>query len=80
MNVSWSNSVRKLGVFWGLCGIRILKVTYTSYLGKVFESLTNKIQSFQRFENFWRFQVFILSYRATTKRRKRRKISNLIKC
>ena len=33
-----------------------------SYIGKVFESLTNKIQSFQRFKNFRRFQVFILSY------------------
>ena len=44
-----------------LCGIHILKVTYMSYIGKVFESLTNKIQSFQRFKNFQCFRVFILS-------------------
>ena len=33
-------------IFLGLCGTQILKVTYMSCLGKVFESLTNKIQSF----------------------------------
>ena len=27
------------------------------YLGKVFGSLINKIQSFLRFKNFWRFQA-----------------------
>ena len=73
MNVTWSNSLGKV-VFWGLCGIQILKVTYTSYLGKVFESLTNKIQRFQRFQNLRRFRVFILSHRAKTKTWKRQKI------
>ena len=58
----------------GLCGIQILKVTYTSYLGKVFESLTNKIQSFQRFKNFWRFWVFALSSRVSSEIQKLRKI------
>ena len=71
---------RKSSFFFGLCGIQILKVTYMSYLGIVFESLTNKIQSFQRFQNFRLFRVFILSYRANSKRRKRRKISNLVEC
>ena len=52
-----------------LRGIQILKVIYTSYLGQVFEGLTKKIQSFQRFQNSRRFRVFVLSYRAKTKRR-----------
>ena len=65
--------VWKKYVFWGLCGIQILKGNYLSYLGKDFESLTNKIQSFQRFKNFQRFRVFVLSYRANSKRQKRRK-------
>ena len=73
MNVTWSNSLRKV-VFLSLCGVQILKVSYMSYLGQVFEGLTNKIQSFQRFKNFWRFRVFVLGYRAKTKRRKRQKI------
>ena len=33
-------------VFLGLSAIQVLKVTYMSYLGKVFESLRNKIQIF----------------------------------
>ena len=36
--------------------------TYLSYLGKDFESLTNKIQIFLRFRNFWRYRVFVLCY------------------
>ena len=63
MNVTWSNNLGKV-VFLGLSGIQILKVSYMSYRGNVFESLTNKIQSFQRFQNLRRFRVFVLSYRA----------------
>ena len=66
MNVTWSNSSGKVA-FFGLCGIQTLKIVYMSYLGKVFEILTNKIQSFKRFKNFRRFQVFILSYGANSK-------------
>ena len=55
MNVTWSNSLGKVG-FFGLCGIQTLIVSYMSYLDKVFESLTNKIQSFRRFKNVWRFR------------------------
>ena len=44
-----------------------LKVTYISCLGKVFERLTNKIQSFCGFENFLHFQVSVLSFRAKRK-------------
>ena len=55
MNVAWSNSLGKVG-FFGLCRIQTLKVSYMSYLDKVFESFTNKIQSFRRFKNFWRFR------------------------
>ena len=51
----------------GLRGIQIPKATYMSYLGKVFESLRNKTQSFQRLKNFRHFRVFILSYRAKRK-------------
>ena len=48
-----------------------------SYLGKVFESLTNKIQGFQRFKNFQRFRVFILTCRANLNRLKRQKIQKI---
>ena len=68
MNVTWNNSLGKV-CFWGFCGILILKVTYMSYLGKVFVNLTNKIQSFQRLKNFRRFRVFVWSYRANPKGR-----------
>ena len=44
------------------------------YLGKVFDSLTNKFQSFQKIKNIQRFRVFILSYRANSKEWKQRKI------
>ena len=64
MNVTWSNSLGKVALFV------YLDMVYGLYLGKVVESLTNKIQSFQIFINFWRFQVFALSYRANSKRRK----------
>ena len=42
MKVTWSNSLGKVG-FFGLSEIQILKLTYTSYLGNVFASLTTKI-------------------------------------
>ena len=73
MNVTRSNSLGK-AVFLGLCGIEILKVSFMSCLGKAFESLTNKIQSFQRLKYSRVFRVFVLSYRAKTKSRKRRRI------
>ena len=72
MNVTWRNSLGN-AVFFGLCGTQILKITYMSYLGKVFDSLTKKIQTFQRSKNFRRFRVFVLGYRANLKRRKWRK-------
>ena len=65
MNVTWSDSSRKvrfLGLLW-------------SYLGKIFLSLTNKIQSCQRLKKFRRFRVFVLSYRVNSKKLKRRKSS-----
>ena len=49
-----------------------------SHLGKVFKSLTNKIQSFRGFKNFRRFRVFVLSYRAYSKSRKRWEIANWV--
>ena len=73
MNVTWSNSLGKV-VFLGSSGIQIPKVSYMSYLGKVFESLRNETQIFQRLKGFRRFRVFVLSYRAKMKRQKRRKI------
>ena len=69
MKVTWRNSLGNV-VFFGLCGTQILKITYMSYLGIVFDSLAKIIQSFQRFKNFRRFRVFVLSYRANLKRRK----------
>ena len=44
--------------FLSLCEIQLLKVTYMSCLGKAFESLTNKTQSFQRFKIFLAFLGF----------------------
>ena len=54
----------------GLRAIQILRITYLSYLGKVFETLTDKIQSFQWFKNSRRFRVF------NSKRWKWREIAN----
>ena len=77
MSVTWRNSLEKLVFFsWGegvLCGIQTLKIIYMSNLGKVLESLKKKIQNFQRFKIFRYFRVFIPSYRANLKSRKRRK-------
>ena len=67
MNVTWSNSLGKVAFFCFFCGIQILKVTYFSYLGKVFESLTNKSQNFRGFKKTRRFRVFVLRYRANSK-------------
>ena len=47
-------------------------------VGKVSDSLTNKIQRFQRFKNFWPFRDFVLNYRANSERRKRRKSADLV--
>ena len=60
MNLTWSNSLGKVDFFGDLRGIQILKVTYMSYLGKVFENLTNKVQFFERLKNFQFFRVFVL--------------------
>ena len=46
MNVTWNNSLGK-AVLLDLCGIETLKIIYTSYLGKVFESLTTKFKVFK---------------------------------
>ena len=77
MSVTWRNRLEKLVFFsWGvgvLCGIQTLKIIYMSNLGKVLESLKKKIQNFQRFKIFRYFRVFIPSYRANLKSRKRRK-------
>ena len=58
MNLTQANSFGKV-VFQYWCGILILKVTYMPYLGKAFESLTNKIEYFKKFRNFWHFWVFV---------------------
>ena len=42
MKFTWDNSLGKV-VYFSLSGIQILEVTYMFYLGKVFESLTDKI-------------------------------------
>ena len=76
MNVTSSNSLGKV-YFLGLCWIEISQVTYMSCLGKVFERLTNKIQSFWGFKNLQRFWVFVLNYRANSKSRKQRKIQKI---
>ena len=43
MSVTWRISLGNLG-FFGLCGIQIPKITSLSYLGEVFEGLTNKFK------------------------------------
>ena len=48
MKITGSNSLRNVG-FLGLCGIQTFKIIYMSYVGKVFESLTDKFQYFQKF-------------------------------
>ena len=45
-----------------------------AYVDGAFERLTKKIQSSERFKNFRNFWVFVLRYRANSKRWKRRKI------
>ena len=69
----WSNSLGKVA-FYSLRRIQTLKIIYMLYLGNIFENLTKRIQSFPRFKNFWHFLVFILSYRANSKRLKQCKI------
>ena len=49
-----------------------------SCFGKVFDSLTSKIQRFQRFKNVQLFLGFILIYRTNLKRLKWQKIANLV--
>ena len=61
MNVTWRNDLGKV-VFSGVSGIQILKVSDMWHLDTVFESLTNKIK------------IFILRYRAISKRQKERNI------
>ena len=73
MNVTWNNNFAKSRCFSGLCEIQIFKITYVSYLGKVFKRLTNKIQS-SKFKNLQFLQVFVMSYSANLERWKRRKI------
>ena len=56
----------------GLHEIQIVKVNvcHIPYLGKVFENLTSKVQSFQRLKNLWCFRVFVLSLEPIQKDRK----------
>ena len=74
MKVTWNNIFGKVA-FQGLSGIQFLKVSDMSYLDTVVESLTNKIQSFQRFKIFQHFPVFVLNY--TTNLKKTEKLGNL---
>ena len=65
---SWQNR--------GFCSYKIVLIKKRVYLGIVFESLKNIIQIFERLKNFRRFRVFVLSYRGSSKRRKRQKVAN----
>ena len=58
-NVQQINSLRKL-VYLGLVEVQTVKIIVLAYGGRVFESLTKKILSFQRFKNFRRFWVLVL--------------------
>lgn len=70
MKVTQGNSLGK-EVFLVYLEIKFLKsLTFHNH------SLTTKIQCFQKFKDFRRFQVFVLSYSANSKRRTRRKIGN----
>ena len=54
MAVTWSNSLGKVSCL-GSCGIPTLEIIYMTYLGKAFDSLAKKAQSFQKIKNFRRF-------------------------
>ena len=58
----------------GLYGIQILRVSYMSDLGKLFDSSRNKIKGFEKFKNFQCFRVFVLSYRSNQKRLKQQRL------
>ena len=62
MALTWSNSLGKISCL-GSCGIPTLEIIYMTYLGKDFDSLAKKAQSFQKIKNFRRFWLFVLSYR-----------------
>ena len=53
------NSLWKL-VYLGLVEVQTVKIIVLAYGGRVSESLTKKILSFQRFKNFRRFWVLVL--------------------
>ena len=76
MTVTWSNSLEKVG-FFGWCVIEIPKIINMLYLCKFFDSLTNKIQSFQKFKHFLHFKVFILGYRLIRKDRNNEKFTKI---
>ena len=61
-------------VYLGLVEVQTVKIIFLTYVGRVFEHFTKKNQRFERFKNFQRLRVFVLSYRASSKRRKRPKI------
>ena len=58
-----------LGVFLrvclGLIGVQIVKIISLTSIARVFENLEKKIQ----IKSFWRFWVFIMSYRANSKKK-----------
>ena len=51
MNVIRSESLGKV-VFWGLCRIQTLKITYMSYLDKVFDRENSKFSKIKKFPAF----------------------------
>ena len=57
MNVTLGNSLGKL-VYLDPVAVQTVKIIFLAYVDKVFDSLTKKIQFFQRFKNFLRFRVF----------------------
>ena len=69
MKVRWINSLRGL-VYLGLVEIQTVKINFLTYVHRIFEYLTKKNQRVQRFKFFWLFRVFVLSYKANSKRRK----------
>ena len=69
MKVRWINSLRGL-VYLGLVEIQTVKINFLTYVHRIFEYLTKKNQRVQRFKFCWLFRVFVLSYKANSKRRK----------
>ena len=85
--IVWKKITKKLNLVRGLLSMKqqslcrkfqSLGIIYLGYQSRIFGSSTKKIRSFRRFKNFRCFQILVPSYRANSKRQKRRKITSMV--